>query len=222
MPNMNCPLCKAYSQIEIEYRDLLKRATRSDLPDLHHAVFRCVSCEKFFAGIARSDDTIAIHWPQNPVGKEFLNVDDNIAAAASEAHQCLSIEAYRSAIGTARSVLEATAKSKGISSGSLEKKIDAMADAGIIDKLIQETAHELRHWGNDAAHGDLASQPVSEVEAAEVVALMDVILEHVFQRPATLAQIRKSRESRKPDALTKSSTLTTTISPSQALPPGRT
>jgi hypothetical protein len=59
---------------------------------------------------------------------------------------------------------------------------------------MREAAHEIRFAGNEAAHGDLV-ETISVEEAAEVMELMDAILERVYQEPAKVA--RASREARK-------------------------
>jgi hypothetical protein len=57
-------------------------------------------------------------------------------------------------------------------------------------------AHEVRFAGNEAAHGDLVDEPITADDAAEIVALMDAILERVYQEPAKVARVRASREAR--------------------------
>ncbi|MFG3555326.1 DUF4145 domain-containing protein [Micromonospora sp. NPDC047557] len=121
---------------------------------------------------------------------------EDIASAADEAHRCFAIKAYRAAMALARAVVEATAKEKGITSGSLEKKIDEMAGQGLIREDAKDAAHAIRLVGNDAAHGDLASMVVEEADAREVLDLMDDILAEVFQSPARVARVRASRAAR--------------------------
>ena len=47
---------------------------------------------------------------------------------------------------------------------------------------MREAAHEIRFAGNEAAHGDLV-ETISVEEAAEVVELVDAILERVYHEP---------------------------------------
>jgi hypothetical protein len=70
-----------------------------------------------------------------------------------------------------RSVVEATAKAKGVSVGNLIAKIDELAAQQLIRPIVQEAAHEIRHLGNDMAHGDFVD-PVTREEAEETVGLM--------------------------------------------------
>jgi hypothetical protein len=68
-------------------------------------------------------------YPVIARGKRYPDVPAEIAAAASEAHRCMPVEAYRGAVLLARSVIEATAKDKGMTTGKLVTKIDAMYEA---------------------------------------------------------------------------------------------
>lgn len=62
--------------------------------------------------------------PKRVQGRAFQDVPEHIAGAASEAHECHSIEAYRAVGALARAVVEATAKDKGCTKGNLQQKIN--------------------------------------------------------------------------------------------------
>jgi uncharacterized protein DUF4145 len=96
----------------------------------------------------------------------------------------------------ARATLEATAKNKGITSGNLQSKIQALTSTGHISEAMKEAADEIRLAGNEVAHGDILSEPISVQDATEIVDLMDAILERVYQEPAKVARVRASREAR--------------------------
>ncbi|MEU3649471.1 DUF4145 domain-containing protein [Lentzea sp. NPDC034063] len=137
-----------------------------------------------------------LRWvPAKGQPKPFDDVPEHIAAAASEAHQCHSIGAHRAAVQLARSVVEATAKEKGITTGQLVAKIDQMQAQGLLRAHITEAAHEIRHLGNEMAHGDFV-QPVTDEESEEILGLMGEILHEVFQSPARVARRQQARLSR--------------------------
>jgi hypothetical protein len=131
-------------------------------------------------------------YPADIHGKRYRDVSAEIAAAASEAHTCLAVEAYRGAVLVARSVIEATAKDKGINTGNLIQKIDAMYQARLIRDDVRDGAHEVRHLGNDMAHGDYTDL-VFQTDAELVVSLMDEVLQEVYQAPARVARRRAAR-----------------------------
>lgn len=121
---------------------------------------------------------------------------EQIAATASEAHACLSIQAYRGAVALARAVVEATAKEKGITGGPLVAKIDRLHQEGHIREITRQLAHEIREGGNEIAHGDLGDEPMPPEDAEAIVSLMDEILLEVYQGPAKMLQLRQSRVER--------------------------
>lgn len=176
------------------------------------AMFVCDSCSQASLGIA-DDVGIFPHssvehaawlegyehvawFPSQGEGRDFPDVPKHVAEAASEAYQCQSINAHRGAVALARSVVEATAKEKGITQGRLVQKIDEMYAQGLIREHIKDGAHEVRHLGNDVAHGDFVD-PVFREEADLVLTLMNEVLDDVFGSPARVAKAREAREARK-------------------------
>jgi hypothetical protein len=92
----------------------------------------------------------------------------------------------------ARAVIEATAKAKQITSGSLYNKIEKMHADGLLSELVRDQAHEVRYLGNDMAHGDFV-EPVSAVEADEILGLMAEVLHAVFEMPTQLLRRKEAR-----------------------------
>lgn len=131
-------------------------------------------------------------YPQGTHGKRYPDVPADIGALASEAHKCLAVEGYRGAVLLARSVIEAAAKDKDITTDSLVAKIDAMYEARLIREDVRDGAHEVRYLGNDVAHGDFA-EPVPPADEELVLTLMDEVLEEVYQSPARVARRRAAR-----------------------------
>ena len=142
-----------------------------------------------------SASSVARAWRWHPVdtrGKRYPDVPSEIAAAASEAHRCMAVKAYRGAVLLARSVIESSAKDKGMTTGTLVTKIDAMHEARLIREDIRDGAHEVRFLANDAAHGDFA-EPVPQTHVELILTLIDEVLEAVYQSPARVARRRAAR-----------------------------
>lgn len=144
-------------------------------------------------------DKSAVTWiPAHGAGQLFEDVPIHIAEAASEAYQCHSINAFRASTLLARSVIEATAKEKGITKGLLITKIDELEKQGFIRPHVRDAAHEVRHFGNDMAHGDFV-EPVAAEESEEILSLMAEVLNEVFQSPAKIERLKAKRIARKAD-----------------------
>jgi len=131
-------------------------------------------------------------WPKIGQAPKVPDVPESIARAAKEAHSSASVGNHMAAILMARTVVEATAKNRGITSGQLVKKIDAMKDANLIRPAIAEQAHEVRFAGNDMAHGDIDVAPEA-ADSEEILALMNQVLSEVFQGPALMERLRAKR-----------------------------
>ncbi|MEU9833698.1 DUF4145 domain-containing protein [Streptosporangium sp. NPDC048047] len=143
--------------------------------------------------MTKDSRTIA-RWPVASTGHLlYPDVPEGIADLAREAHACLEAGATRAAALMARSTVEAVAKDKGITSGSLMQKIDQLHRSGHISQLIAEAAHEIRFAGNEAAHGPLDMDPVSREDSEAINRLMDKILERVYHEPAEIEYIRMKR-----------------------------
>jgi hypothetical protein len=144
-----------------------------------------------------------VEWfPIRAAGKDFPDVPEHITEAASEAYKCYSIDAFRAATQLTRSVVEATAKDKGITQGSLFSKINELFAQALIREYIRDGAHEVRHLGNDMAHGDFIS-PVSSEETQLALTLMSEILEEVYQSPARVARAQTARAIRMEQSITQ-------------------
>lgn len=143
------------------------------------------------------DDAPKYHWlPEHGTSKQFLDVPEHISDPASEAHRCRSIQAHRATILLTRAVIEAIAKDKEITSGTLYEKIEEMSKQGLIRAHVAEAAHEARHLGNGMAHGDF-EESIDEQDADDVLVIMDDILLEVYQSPAKTKSLRERRAARK-------------------------
>ncbi|WP_210086996.1 DUF4145 domain-containing protein [Mycobacterium sp. OAE908] len=142
---------------------------------------------------ARGDE---LRWRPSAIeSRDYRDVPDHVAEAATEAYECHSCEHYRGAIMLARAVIEATAKDKGITTGTLYSKIEALAAGGLIRATIKDAAHGVRELGNEMAHGDFVD-PISAEESKLVIHLMGEILNDVYQSPAAIAQAQQAAQAR--------------------------
>jgi hypothetical protein len=138
-------------------------------------------------------------WPKVGHVPAIDDVPDHIAAAAREAYSSASVGNNMAAILMARTVVEATAKAKGVTEGNLNAKINALRDKSLIRPAIAEQAHEIRFLGNEMAHGDIDEKP-SSLDAEETLALMAEVLSEVFQGPAKLVRLRSRRTTKSSNA----------------------
>lgn len=100
------------------------------------------------------------------------------------------------AVLLARTVVEQTAKSKGIVTGGLDSKIKKLAEEGLIRQAVADQADEIRYLGNSTAHGDL-EYTVAKEDAEEVLNLMGEVLNEVWQAPARSERLKQARAARR-------------------------
>lgn len=134
--------------------------------------------------------------PTGTAVKDFPYAPKPIGDTASEAVRCHSIKAYRAALILARTVIEATAKDKGITAGGIMPKINALKDQGFIRPVIAEGAHTVRQLANEMAHGDMV-EPTTAEESQLALVLMERILDEVYEVPAQIDAARRAVEARR-------------------------
>jgi hypothetical protein len=142
-------------------------------------------------GDGNLSDTDFTWRPSASDTKDYPDVPTHIADAATEAFECNSEGHYRAAILLARSVIEATAKEKGITTGNLKSKIEEMANQNLVRPHIKAVADGIRDYGNEMAHGDFAT-PVGGADSALIIQLMGEILDEVYQSPARLGRVQQA------------------------------
>lgn len=209
MTARTCWACGAYAEMRPVSESLTARRVMVDGREgyLFHAAYICTQCQALsigrhcaresYQGVALMREQDPVVWlPPKPLQEDFPDVPQHIAEAATEATLCRSVGAYRAVGSLARAVVEATAKDKGVNGRDLRERIDNMHAQGLIRAGTAEAAHEVRHFGNDMAHGDFVD-PVDEDDADEVLALMKEVLQEVYQGPARVDRQRAKREANK-------------------------
>ena len=211
MPSTTCPSCERFANMTVQWGQVddskaevrfaatcdycgnLSTALGKEVAGGHGGVTTDLTYVRRTAAIAEAKESLE-WWPKVGVAPAIVDVPQAIARAAREAYSSASVGNHMAAILMARTVVEATAKDKGINTGSLSSKINAMREAGLIRPAIAEQAHEVRFAGNDMAHGDIEAE-VDATDSEELLALMAETLSEVFQGPARLERIRAKRQS---------------------------
>lgn len=210
MPTTICPHCEAKTHVTVTWGEHNPRDGHGQFAGKCDACRTVVSAkykttksnseastsdpQRIEGFLVRGNGISPIEWhPKRGFRKAIEDVPEPIKSVAEEAHEVASISCYRSAILLARSVIEATAKHHGITSGNLLKKIDNLAEKNIIRGVIASAAHEVRHAGNDMAHGDFDVE-VTQQDADALLSIMDMVLSEVFQVESLVDRLRSKRQ----------------------------
>lgn len=128
--------------------------------------------------------------PMRPVDTAFI--PDGVAGYFKEAHDAFSISAYRAVLLLVRSVIEATAKERDVTSGTLVQKVNALHEKGHLRAGTKDMAHALRILGNDMAHGDIDATPTQE-DADDALTIARFVLDDVYVADARRADMMRRR-----------------------------
>lgn len=119
-------------------------------------------------------------------------IPEGVAGYFREAHNAFSVAAYRGVLLLVRSVIEATAKDRGITNGSLVQKINQLHADEHIRRGTRDMAHALRILGNDMAHGDIEDVPTQE-DADDALMIARFVLDDVYVADARRADMLERR-----------------------------
>jgi hypothetical protein len=204
-----CPYCHRHTHTTLRWGHVYERATRIRFAATCDNCSRLLVAEGYGSQlrapgytedstnlstvIEAAERAEAFTWlPLAAESPDVPDVPDSISRATKEAFSNATIGNHMSSILMARTVIEATAKAKGFTSGTLSAKINALRDEQYIRPAIADLAHEIRFFGNDMAHGDIDDAPTAE-DAEEILALMAEVLAEVFQGPARLQRLQAKR-----------------------------
>lgn len=134
-----------------------------------------------------------VKWsPPSMLEADTRFLPENVGAFLQEAHNTVAVGAYRGTLLLVRSVIEATAKDRGITKGNLLQKIDALREGEHIRSGTKDMAHALRILGNDMAHGDIAEAPTEE-DAIDALTIAQFVLDDVYVADARRADMLERR-----------------------------
>jgi len=137
-------------------------------------------------GLDQTGWEVVEYWPTRQDSAAPSDVPERIASNFIQAEEAAS-RSHREAAGMAyRRVLELTLKDKAATlKGTLEKRIDRLADEGRLTLDIKDWAHNIRDLGNEATHDE--DEPTDD-DIADMAAFTRVVLEYLYSMPAKVAR----------------------------------
>ncbi|MBA4190810.1 MAG: hypothetical protein C0467_22720 [Planctomycetaceae bacterium] len=185
--------------------------------DEFHRFVECMGCESRQYAITRMQIEGLEHWEReentlklfgpgqnesHTSGKKskdrFDDEDDLIPAPVMQMYQetCQAIRANirTLAAGGLRATVEAICMNKGITGGTLEKKIEKLEERGFVTKSQGELLHEERFLGNAALH---EIEKPSAHDLIDGLHIIESIIDTTYVAPAKAARLKKKREAKK-------------------------
>ena len=183
-----CPHCHAkaaFGTVNRPYVEMLDGYVHARMV----GIAQCIACNKYVLAIIETDKN-GLNWSYKehfPLATPDQNVEEQIpipiAEDFKEALRCRWVSAWNATAEMCRRAVEASCidlKAPKNPRG-LDKKIDWLADQGIITPFLQEVAHKVRLGGNRGAHPD-EDDPlvITEEHADAIVRFTREFFHHVY------------------------------------------
>jgi len=191
---IDCPFCDDRGHFETVASH--KKVRPSDKKTLNYDTLKCTNCSNlimvFWSAGDRIHDYKTVPWrieiTQAPtswpaeVGRFWLQATRSIAASNWDAAALM-----------ARSALQAVMRDKEAKGKNLKEEIDHLAAEGLLPKVMNDWAHELRLLANTAAHpapGD--PQPTAQ-DVKLAMSFLNLLLRYLYDLPQSIEQFRKDK-----------------------------
>jgi len=134
----------------------------------------------------------------HPTSSSRLDVDSvppELVADAKEALACMQVQAWKAAVVMCRRVIQVACRLHEAEGANLKEQIDDLHTRNILSIQLKDWAHQIRFFGNFAAHPDEAFGNPTEADAQSMIHFMKTFLRYVYEMPAqiTEAQARSGK-----------------------------
>jgi len=130
-----------------------------------------------------------IFWWPFPNMENSPSVPENVSSTLNEAKITYSTKCFRSSAVMSRRTLEGIAFDKGETQGTLAKRLNELADKGILNSSLSDWAKEVRLIGNSGAHFDPIND-VSEEDSNQIIIFIEELIKYLYIMPAELEKRR--------------------------------
>jgi hypothetical protein len=117
-------------------------------------------------------------WPTE-IGRFWLQAKSSIKEKSRDAAAVM-----------ARSSLQLALRDQKAEGKNLYQEIDDLAAKGVLPKIMQDWAHNVREIGNDSAHPKPGQAPTDPKDARDIVQFLDYFLEYSYSLPKRIADYR--------------------------------
>lgn len=174
----------------------------SSFDDNPWLIVRCPTrlCELSFIIYDRLNDCVRSVYPLPNFDPDNYHkaIPEKIRIDLAESDRCFHAYAYKAAVAMNRRAIQNIVldkiEDKSIKSKKLWEQIDALFTSGFITKHLQETAHEIRHFGNFGAHPQDDELDDTIREDAEIVdRLTWDLVRTIYVTPFETEQLKTKR-----------------------------
>ncbi len=175
----------------------------SEYSDNPWLIVRCPNrlCELSFIIYDRLNDRVRKVYPLPgfSINDYHQAIPKKIREDIAEADNCFYAGAYKGTVVMLRRAVQNIVldkiKNKSIKNKKLWEQIDLLFDGGFITKHLQESAHEIRHFGNFGAHPVDDTLDKTTIEEAKMVdRLTHDLIRAIYISPYETDQLKKKRK----------------------------
>jgi hypothetical protein len=113
-----------------------------------------------------------------PTRTSFEGIPDPVKRAYQQALRCYSSSSFDACALMCRRSLEALCKAFGLNNGTLQDKLEKLAEQRTIEARLVDWAHGIRIVGNEAAHD--TDTELSKEDAKDALDFTEALLTYVF------------------------------------------
>ena len=184
----NCPHCGRASPTLLTVWHSQQPTTRTDGQSSSvWAAFRCTTCGGIVTARGKKGDT-----GNNPVVYEvFPNtweaheaIPSGVTRFLKQAKQSLSN--HDASVLMSAAAIDAMLKHKGLTDGSLHKRIGEAVANGLITQGMADWAHVVRLGANDTRHADVDAEPMTFEDAQRAFDYAEALMEVVYVLPSRM------------------------------------
>jgi hypothetical protein len=195
--NIVCPFCEEKGNFSIEHHAEKKKPNNSK--KLNFDTLKCGSCASYVMVMWSAGRSLhsykVLPWPLGKVDNFPDHWPEAVGRYWMQAKRNLKHESWDAAALMARSSLQVALREQGASGSNLKKEIDDLASKGILPKIMQDWAHNVRDLGNDSAHPQPDQPATTEQDAKDIVGFMDYLFEYLYTLPKQIQDYRERKKS---------------------------
>ena len=193
---IECPFCEERGNFSIEHHAEKKKPNGSK--KLNFDTLKCGNCSSYVmvlwsAGRGLHEYRV-LPWPLSKITDYPEHWPEAVGRYWMQAKRNIKGESWDAAALMARSSLQVALRGQNATGNNLKQEIDDLAKKGILPKIMQDWAHNVRELGNDSAHPMPDQPPTSPQDARDIVSFMDYLFEYLYTLPKQINEYRARKD----------------------------
>lgn len=195
--DIECSFCGEKGNYSTEHHAEKKKPNGSK--KLNFDTLKCGSCSSYVMVLWSAGDSLhnykVLPWPLNKVSKYPEHWPEAVGRYWIQSKRNIKDENWDAAALMARSSLQVALREQNAVGNNLKQEIDDLAEKGILPKIMQVWAHNVRELGNDSAHPKPDQPATLAQDAKDIVSFMDYLFEYLYTLPKKINDYQARKKS---------------------------